>query len=924
MKTMNKILCTLALLTCYFPNNYPILVVGDPNAATGTTFSFNVGFTHFDDKSESSPARWWTATNDPNIGTMPDDTQKYGLSIIVQAASYINPSQSIVAIPMVNQEDATVFSVSGSSVVSSLVPNPLWGGIFSNFDVSNHKPFFTLATTPNLLYSVNNIVHHEAPSTKPNVTELLVYNLGTNQEVQTIRGYNDTVYSAYALGAFTDTNSPNLALHQRVVDPVTKHPFLKLLATLSLTPPLTTSTNALIGGEGQPELTSFGPNVVIDSVLRNLFLGLQATAGTGGVALGLTQIFTIPSTDPVTKVTTYTLSLFQIAPTAVLTAGFDTVISAQNGNSIRITSATGMLTSTNLPYVIVARDNGTGPETIYALPLTPMGTIADYSSVKTIFGTTQPIFANRYFDTNIADASQINPANPDIVNQIQVGGVSTPLPIDAPNTIKKLFVVGDSVYAVIGDQYTTSQLPGTYRSQAIFAPEGYIIGWSPWTRVLGSDQQMNYGFVDYKTLTGLYVASQTQTATPTFNAIYQTTFNATSNLTPFLTAAATLQGIQGLFDFNQTTPGFNNELSLLIATAFNKVTIGQTGANNGTAFGIKTMSDTDVLSFTGTAINDQQALVAAEIAHNGSNHFIFVGGSSGVSVLSDDTTGVSWSGTLANIAGLSEGQTWKTVGDFSSVKKLVWDTTYLYILTSDKLYSILLDPTQFIANPTTPLSANVVISASDLDNSSYLLDLIMDNGYGLLGTTNGLYTLNGTTPSKVTIPQGLPAISKLIAIASSSQPQRSFATLSNLHVLDNTFGTQQARIHRFAIQNNVLSPLPDTFVAQPGSNSVGKPGPFIIFDNYISSYFTDGSWNIATSYFTGVTQPAGFNFTPFVQQITAGVRSGLSSSQVIMKMLATYAPLDFIKTGTNVLGMVRETTSGAVIAAGAFEAHTNA
>lgn len=914
---MNKTLYTLVLLTCYFPNNYTKLVVGDPNATPGTTFSFNVGFTAFDEKSDHSPARWWTATNDPAISGLPDNTKKYGLSFIVQAASYVQPTYSITAFPMTNDGSATIYSVSGANVVATSVPNPLWGGVFSLFDVSFQKPMFTLTSTPNLLYSVHNIEHYEQTSTKPNITELLVHDFGAGQEIHAIRGSVENIYTAYALGAFGATDS-NIALFKRVLaqgtDGAKPQPFLKNLATL----PITVSTDALKGGIDQPDIASFGPSVSIDIGFRGFYLGLQATAAVGGVAVGITQIGSSITNSA------YTLSLYPIASTSVLTAGIDTVISASSGNTVRITRSTAMLASTNLPYLIVARDAGTGPETIYAVPLTSAGTIADFSSIKTTFGSMQPIFTSRYFDSGISDVQQINPANPAIINQIRVGSAST-LPIDAGNTISQVYAVGDSVYAVIGGQYTATQFPGTYKSQAIFAPEGYIIGWSSWTRVLGSDKQMNYSFVDNKTLTGLYVAAQTPSATPSFNSIYQTTFDTSSNLAPFLTVA---QGapdfLQGLFDFNQTTPGFNNELSLMIGTALGKITIGQTGANNGTAFGVQTMTSTDVLTFTEPEINKDAALIAAEIAHNGANHFIFAGGSSGVWVLSDDTTGVTWTGTLASIAGLNAGQTWKKIGDFSFVKKLVWDSTYLYVLTSTHLYRINLDPTKFTANATTPLDAATVITARNLDKNTYLLDLIMDNGYGLLGTTSGLYILTNGSMQKIVIPQGLPAISKLIAIAPNQNPQRSFKTLSNLYVLNNTFGTQQARLHRFAIQDGIIQHLPDTIAAQPGSTTQGIPSPFITFDNYISSYFTDGSWNIANSYFSGVNQPRESTATPFVQQIYAGVRSGLSSSQSIMPALTAYAPLNFVRTGPNILEMIRETTSGAVIAAGAFEAHTNA
>lgn len=919
---MKKSLYILTILACSTPQTYTQLVVGDPNAATNTTFSFDVGFVAYDDKSELSPARWWSATNDATIATFPDATKQYGLAYTVQTASYINPDTTIQATPMATSGDATLFAWDGTNVIPSQGPNPIWNGQFTNFDVSNHKPLFTVASAPNILYSVQEIkLFATETETDVNSTSLLIHDFGAGQQVKTIRGLLDTLYAIYANGAFGSAASNQMTIFNRTVGPSANttvgQPYLSPLATQDIT----VNTNALKGGSAQPAVASFGPYVTIRLAFFTAYVGIQATAAIGGVANGilLPQLTASGST--------YTLNFEQLAQTPVITGGFDTIVSAESGHTIRITDLAGMLTSTNLQYMIVARDTGTGPQTIYAMPIVSTGTyigaIADYTSISTVFGTKPPIFASRNFDTIISDGNQISLSNPSVATQITVGGGA--LPLDSGSNVQRLFVVGDSVYAVLGGIYSSTQQPGTFRSQAIFAADGHIIAWTPWARVLGSDSQMNYAFIDSQTLTGFYVAAETPSATPSYNSLFETTFTTNSNLAPFLTDLPFSQGgTQGIFNFGQTTSGFNNAISLLIATSLNRIVIGQTGYNNGTTFVIKPMNSSDVISFSGTAINDQQAIVAAEIAHNGINHWIFAAGISGVSVLTDNTTGYTWHNNLANVAALNAGQTWKTVGNFSNVKKLVWDSTNIYILTNTNIYSIALDPAKFTATPTTPLNAEIILAASTIGANVSLLDLIVDNGYCLVGTTNGLYELNNGNLQQIVIPQGLPAISKLIAISTNQTPQHNFKTLSNLLVLNNSFGTQQARLHRFLIQNGAISQLPDTFAAQQGSTTQGIPAPFIIFDSYISNYFTDGSWNVANSYYLGPNQPQGSAATPFLQQIMSGVRSGLSSSQVIMKMYATYAPLPFISTGSNNLGLLRETTSGAIISAGEFEAYTNA
>lgn len=917
---MKKKLTFLLILANHIPFLHSKLVIGDSNAAPNNTFSFTIGFTKYQDKTETSFARFWSATNDANIANMPDDTKKYGLSFTNQAASYVDPSFEIKATPMTNDEDAIIFELDDNKVISPTEPNPIWGAAFSLFDVVQ-KPIFVLQNQLNNLYSVYNIERYEAPATGENTTQLLRYNFGAGQEIKALKGFINGIYAAYSQGNFGSTPS-NIALLERsqlqdVNNPNMGSPYLKLIGSA----PVTVDTLALIGGPGKTSLSSLGTSIGIDVVASRIFFYTQAQAAVSGIAFPIAQILVAQSSQGVTS-----LLFSPIVPENVVNQ--NTVISATNSASIRITAAKSMLTSTDLQYMIVAQDAGTGPQTIYALPLVTKGLysgmIADFSSITTKFGTLKPTFVERYFTNVLSDPSQIDPTNTAIQNQLRVGGSST-LPINSGD-IKQVYVVGDSVYAVIGQEYDAHNAPGTYRSQALFSSQGYIIGWTPWARVLGSEQQMNYSFVDNKYLTGTYVAATTSSATPEFKSMYQTTFNTTSNLSEFLTAAqGSVGGIQGLFNFNQYTSGFNNSISMLISTAFNKVALAQTGYLDSGVF--KIMQNPTVLGFSfNEKTKNQGPLIAAEIAHDSNNnHYIFVGGVNGVSILTNDSTGISWNGNLSSINDLNSDQiTWKKLGDFSFVKKLIWDTDYIYILTSNGLFRILLDPNKFTLNPTEKLNVELVLKGTDVGTTTYFLDAIIDNGYCLLGTTSGLYRFNNNNLLKITIPGGLPAVSQITAICPNNNPAHSFKDMSNLIILNSTFGTQQSKIYRFAIENEIITMLPDTLVATPANLFQGIPSAFITFDNFISSYFTDGSWNTAQSYYVGPNQPENSVATPFVMQIQSSIHSGQSSSQVIMPMLTNMAPFPFLRLTSNILNMTRETTSGELIVAGDFEAYTNA
>ena len=835
------------------------------------------------------------------------------------------PGTELEATAMTNQEAATVYTYNGTTAsISGINPNPIWGATFHLFDVPMQRPIFVLAGSKNKIYSVLDIQRYEDPTEgQSNITTLIEHDFGASEQTHAIFGYGpDIIFAAHATGAFGTTASKIAELYKTpfvtssVTDTegnVTSQTTIPYFKTITDTT-ISASTDALKGGALGNNLAALGTSVTLTYTLSNLFIGLDATANAAAGSCGTALTFAILNS-------TQDAFLFQeIAPSSILTTGINTIVSAAAGNQVRITHLAGMITSTYLNYLIVARDAGTGPQTIYALPIVSTGTdtgkIADFSQIINNFGSKIEVLSSRQFTTQVSNVADINPAGV-YAAQLLVGGA---LPLVAPNSIQKLYVVGDGVYVVIGDAYAAGQTPGTFRSQPVYAEDGHIVAWTAWQRVLGSDEQMNFSFVDRKTLSGYYIAH----ATTNFRAVNQTTFVADSNLEPILSQSA-LGGVQGIFNFPQSTSGFNNAISLLVSTGYGAVYIGQTGAVSGGFFQIQTMTSADVVSYTSDNVNDHHALIAAEIAHNGANHWLFVGGTTGVSVLTGDATGYTWTGNLANVAALNAGQTFKLVGDFAYVKKLVADSTYLYILTSTDLYRIALDPNKFKATPTATLSPELILSASTLSkNPAYFLDLIVDSGFCVIGTTNGLYSFSPTSGlTQITMPSGLPAASQLIALSSATEPQRSFKTLGNILVLNNSFGTQQARINRFTVTDSVITPFDDFLIATSKTSNIGSPTSFVKFDNYINNYFTDGSWNIASSYFLGPNQPTNALATPSALQLFAGIRTGLSSSQLIIPMFSAYAPLLFFVGGINLAGFVRESTSGSLISYGSFQVHAN-
>jgi len=227
------------------------------------------------------------------------------------------------------------------------------------------------------------------------------------------------------------------------------------------------------------------------------------------------------------------------------------------------------------------------------------------------------------------------------------------------------------------------------------------------------------------------------------------------------------------------------------------------------------------------------------------------------------------------------------------------------------------------------LNAKVVVDTSNFTKNDKLLDAIIEDGFCILGTTNGLYTFtiplsSVSSPQPTIVPTGLSANTQLFVVSSENEPQRSFKTLSNLYVLSNTFGVQQAKLNRFTIQDGVLTPFQDTLVAQ-GVNSTPILSSFISFSQYITNYFTDGSWNLASNYFLGTTQPSSVT-SPRMLQLFTGIKTGQSSTHVMLPVLSSVVPLTgtYFANQNMVLGITRESTSGALMTTGSFGGLVNA
>ncbi|HLB93947.1 MAG TPA: hypothetical protein VJJ81_01740 [Candidatus Babeliales bacterium] len=558
------------------------------------------------------------------------------------------------------------------------------------------------------------------------------------------------------------------------------------------------------------------------------------------------------------KVVANQLQFTAIAPDAVFTDNTG-IVGTNLGASvssldISIQKLTGMSTSTCLNYLVVAGGNGSATTTgnlIYALPIVNSsdsnnGTLAKYDSDPTVT-TTGGFFQTRAYTVPATAAGDIltNSSTAAIVG----GGA---LPMSASSQITDLFTIDDTVFASIGDSYSITSTPGLFCSQALFDNLGRIQKWTPWQRAGGTDAPMLGAGPIPNSGDFWYIPNNTTVQKTTWGAGTEDGLlgGTTSDASVGLINNIDWQ-VQGLNNYTPNSAVLDNGLanfSMIIATGYQVVSLIATGQvtsgfykpNFGDfATGAQTNYGGTVPALSSncrlvTIANGDLAklgpittsVIATKTA-TPNQHWIIVGGSNGIAVLCDGS-GVGWTGDLTQLSDLPAGLTFKQVGNYQFVQKLISDGTYLYILTNGKLDKILLSSTNFATNNLNP--STLIETGINSDNSISFSDLVISSKLALLATSKGLLrTGNGadirtaTSTSDVnwttvTIPQAIGPVYQISPLSPTANLQ-DFANGGNLYLLSAYRGYLQATVNRFTVNlgsnvdDNTIQPLPDQYLA---------------------------------------------------------------------------------------------------------------
>ncbi len=576
------------------------------------------------------------------------------------------------------------------------------------------------------------------------------------------------------------------------------------------------------------------------------------------------------------------LELSPIAPVAVFDGSLDKIVGAQAADAqVSIHNVRPMFSSTALPYLVVVGDVGapaSTKRTVFALPVAAgtdnreiEGTIASKAAdPEDLFtpDTLVPLFTQRVIKTAATTVVQM-PLSTDAATQVGGGALLN-------GDIVGISVHEDTVFVSV-DSAATNQTAGIFYSQAFFGETGKIKGWTTWRRAAGTLNSVLGSELDSMTGKQYFLAKNSE---GDVKIVKRTVWESgsTEGLASVIASADSFfpkdeAGVQGVQDFIVTsaalstaTPGLL-DISLLVATGYQKVMLVETSnvvssavvPHGGAAFGPETsftngtitqtfpVSASKRISIEGGVLDDIGPIVAAEVARDGSsgsNGWLFVGGSDGVAVLSA-ANGSGWNtttGLATNFTGLTAGMSFKTVGDYQRVRKLIHDDQYLYVLTETQLDRI--DLTQGnvglgIVSPTTVAS---VATMQFVGVGGSLLDAVISEKLLIVATSNGLYRLGNGLDVRtadavlaswelLSTPEDIGAIRQLVAVTQTGRAQDLARSSSggNLYAMSAYRGKNQAKLYRFAVAQVVGSSITDTTVQRIPD----------LFVQNISSYFVN-------------------------------------------------------------------------------------
>ena len=685
-----------------------------------------------------------------------------------------------------------------------------------------------------------------------------------------------------------------------------------------------------------------------DKSLQRLYVALQVEAGDNDNDGARTVVVGQLAGDE--------LILSPIVSSAVFDGTRNKIVGARGATvPVSIHKINTLFTSTALHYLVVLGGNGNPDQTqktVFALPLVnsdnanDTGTIANKNAQpEDIFstGNVERLIARQLTQPALQPVQMITSTD----SAAQVGGG----PLE--EAIQDIFVRADTVFAIVSTP-DEEEKAGIYYSQALFNANGTIKEWTNWERVAGTTNQVFGAALDPFNANFTFMTGNNSN---TVNTVKRTLWsdgdeNGLLHLTQILDSEypKSSGGIQNFLNFVPETPGLAN-ISLLIATGLSKVTLIESGQRigeiiipragnnfdttarfeNGTI--TQDIMDTAVVTISGGALDTIESVTTAEIARNGEDGnqgWLFVGGINGIAVLSDNA-GNGWGPNNMELGpglvGLTDGMSFKIIGNYSFVRKIINDGNFLYVLTDTQLDRIDLTEGNVGLGQIDPVTVASRANLLSL-NQSTLIDCIVSGPFALLGTSIGLFRVGDNKKiteatnefsaewTSVPLPEGVCTVIQLIPVSKTGRAQDITKEQGGqIYVLDAYEGKNKSRIHRFSVQNIINNdPVQaDTLTLFDDLYIKDVPSFLLNFGIFKQSFTTDGAL-----YFSiedqNLTKPVSASLTPVKTPPRTGVPFiGVSSRTVPITL----------SNGSYISALLRSVASGSFLITGDFNVQVN-
>lgn len=607
-----------------------------------------------------------------------------------------------------------------------------------------------------------------------------------------------------------------------------------------------------------------------------MYVGLSLNTGTSG---GRASLLVRP-------VAPYGLQKVAIAPAAAFSGADNYIVGTTTPDvSLDVYEQRFMQTSTGLPYLIVRGGYLKSPNNLFAFPIAsgqsePIynGTLASKTSpvVDMFVGAgTKNIYQSRMFVERAEIPAQMT-TDADV--QAIIGG-GAPLPLGS--TVQETLIAGDTVFIFLDNN------GGVWYSRALFGIDNKIAQWTYWQRYAGAVDGYIGGFLDRSNtlLTTLSVTGG--------NTVAQRTVWSPGDASISLPLTTAFGSTQYIDSYNQFTPGLCSS-TLMVSLNNNRVTYAQTGLfdyarcivvpTNGANY-MDTVTYTQgiiednlgvnpapsIVTISGGVLDAIAPLTADAVVTNGTNGWFCCGGLNGLAILSKED-GTGWNPTTelgANFLGLTQGMSFKKIGNYRFITRLVANPPYLYVATDKKIDRIDFTNPQDIIITTIATSTSLPFSP----NATFM-DLYASGPFALIASTKKLFRVgNGQDIrtaldesdlawTEVPVPgQQTGPITRIVPVTKTGYPYDMDAP-SNIYVLSADRGLDAGQINRYvlnAIENNTITdatlvPFADMFIQ-------GILSPWVTLGAYRDDYGSDGALNFTISG-QDLAKPASLQLLP--------------------------------------------------------------